>query len=146
MFVFWILLGRGLSMRNPLEFMEIPRVHGKIFSKNVRKQTPAATPVPNLFQVQVPTIQYPFFSIPKNTSKTHKTSKPRFPNYRDPGPVTSSMFASAFPKPLSHHQKRLAQTNAKVQATKVAAIKGTEERICLKWLGRKGCVGPLLQQ
>ena len=121
----------------PLEFMESPRVHDKIFIKNVRKQTAAATLVSDLFQLTRSHYIVSFFA-----RKTHKTPKPRFPNHRNPSPNTSLMIPSAFLRPLSHHQKRFVQTNAKVQATKVAAIKGTEERICLKWLGRKVGLGP----
>lgn len=63
----------------PLEYMESPRVHVKIFIKNARKQTAAATLVSDLFRLQVPTIKYPFFGSPKNTPKNTQNTKTTVP-------------------------------------------------------------------
>jgi len=63
----------------PLEFMERPRVHDKIFIKHVRKQTAATTLVSNLFQLTRSHYTISFFGSPKNFSKNTKTTVPKLP-------------------------------------------------------------------
>ena len=55
----------------PLEYMESPRVHVKIFIKNARKQTAAATLVSDLFQLTGSHYKVSFFWIRQKHPEKH---------------------------------------------------------------------------